>query len=496
MTDTTTIITEHTATELQELFSAQRRAFLAEGPPSVKVRRDRLDRLVALMVDNADAIAAAVDADFGSRPRAATLMNDVLGILPDIELNRARLSAWMKPKRVLPVSAAFGMPIRVESAPLGVVGVIAPWNFPVALLIQPAAAALAAGNRVMAKSSEITWRTGTLLAELAPKYFDPTEFTVVQGGPETASAFSSLPFDHLLFTGSPEIGALVAKAAAANLTPVTLELGGKNPAVIGPGADIAKVAPRIVAARMANGGQLCLCPDEVYVPRQQLSEFVDAAQEAGRSLAPSVLTNDSWISIVNERNYDRVIGLLDDAVERGATRIQLAGSGEALPDRASRRIPPTLLLNVTPEMRIDSEEVFGPLLSVHAYDRVDEVIARLAERPSPLAAYWYGPTGPDFERFRARTRSGGMTVDDFAMHCGVMVAPFGGVGRSGYGKYHGKAGFDTFTHQRTIVQNKTPVSIAKLVVPKYTPRVEKGLDKAVEVVRRRTDRRRRKSLGL
>jgi coniferyl-aldehyde dehydrogenase len=489
----TDVMTERSTTELRALYDAQRRAFLAEGPPSARVRRNRLDRLVSLMADNADAIATAVDADFGSRPRAATLMNDVLGILPDIELNRARLAAWMKPKRVLPVSAAFGMPIRVESAPLGVVGVIAPWNFPVGLLIEPVAAAMAAGNRVMAKSSEITWRTGNLLAELAGQYFEPAEFVIVNGGPQTAADFSSLPFDHLLFTGSPEIGTLVAQAAAANLTPVTLELGGKNPAVIGPGADIGKVTPRIIGARIANGGQLCLCPDEVYVPRQQLSEFIDAAQEAGRTIAPSVLHNDAWISIVNERNFDRVVGLIDDAVAKGATKIEVAGAGEALPDRAGRRIAPTLLLNVTPEMRIDSSEVFGPVLTVHAYDRLDDVIARLAERPSPLAAYWYGPTGPEFDRFRSRTRSGGMTVDDFAIHCGVMTAPFGGVGRSGYGAYHGKAGFDTFTHQRTIVHNKTPVSIASMIVPSTNPRVEKALTTVVEVVRRRSARRRRKA---
>jgi coniferyl-aldehyde dehydrogenase len=185
--------------------------------------------------------------------------------------------------------------------------------------------------------------------------------------------------------------------------------------------------------------------------------------------------------------------LIDDAVAKGATKIEVAGAGEALPDRAGRRIAPTLLLNVTAEMRIDSNEVFGPVLSVHAYDRVDDVIARLSERPSPLAAYWYGPTGPEFERFRSRTRSGGMTVDDFALHCGMMTAPFGGVGRSGYGAYHGKAGFDTFTHQRTIVHNKTPVSIATMIVPSTNPRVEKALSVVVDVVRRRSDRRRRKA---
>jgi coniferyl-aldehyde dehydrogenase len=447
------------------------------------------------MVDNGDALAEAINADFGSRPRATSLVSDVLGILPDLELTRRRLASWMRPQRITPVSAAFGLPITVEPMPLGVVGVIAPWNFPVGLLIEPVAAAFGAGNRVLAKSSEVTWRTGALLAELAAKYFDPTEFVIINGGPATAAAFSSLPFDHLFFTGSPQIGALVAQAAAANLTPVTLELGGKNPAVVGPGAEVGKAAQRIVAARLANGGQLCLCPDEVYVPRPQLSEFLRAAEAAARRIAPTVLHSDTWVSIVDERNFDRVLGLIEDAVGQGATKVEAAPPGERLPDRAGRRIAPTFLLNVTPQMRIDHDEVFGPVLSVHAYDRVDDVITRLATRPAPLAAYWYGPTGAEFDRFRSRTRSGGMSIDDFAAHCAAVVAPFGGVGRSGYGAYHGKAGFDTFSHQRTIVHNRMPVSLAKVMVGPHPRGYERMVSRAVDLVRRRSNRRRRDAPG-
>lgn len=486
----TEVLTEHTVTELRELFDHQRTAFLADGPPSAAVRRDRIDRLTLMLTENTGAIADAVGADFGSRPRSTSIVSEVLGIVPDLELTRARLAAWMKPRRVLPLAGALGLPMRVEPSPLGVVGVIAPWNFPVGLLAEPAAAAFAAGNRVMAKASEVTARTGELLTRLAPKYFDPTEFVVICGGPETAATFSSLPFDHLFFTGSPQVGALVAQAAAANLTPVTLELGGKNPAAVGHGADVAKVGARIMAARLANGGQLCLCPDEVYVPRAQVPAFVDAAQTAARTSFPSVLHGEGWVSIVNERNFDRVVGLIEDAVAQGARKIEVAPPGERLPDRASRRIAPTILLDVTADMTIDSEEVFGPVLTVHAYDRIDHVITRLAHRPAPLAAYWYGPTGPDFERFRSRTRSGGMTVDDFAAHCAAMSAPFGGVGRSGYGAYHGKAGFDTFSHLRTIVHNKTPVSVAQLLVPPYPRGYDRIVEKSVDLVRRTARRRR------
>lgn len=484
---------EPTATELRDLYEAQRRSFLADGPPSLAVRRDRIDRLISLVTDNADAIVEAVGADFGSRPRTPSMVNDVIGYLPDLMLTRRRLKAWMKPRRVLPGTAAVGFPIKVESVPLGVVGVIGPWNFPVGLTVEPAAAAFAGGNRVMLKFSEVTWRTAVLMEELVPQYFDPTELAVVNGGAETAAAFSALPFDHLFFTGSPGVGSLVAQAAAKNLTPVTLELGGKNPAVVAHGADIDQAASRLASARIANGGQLCLCPDEVYVPRSDLDAFVSSVTSAAREIFPSVLGSDTFISIVDDRNYDRVTGLIDDAVAKGATKIDIAPEGEVLPDRATRRIAPTFLLGVTAEMKIDSDEVFGPVMTIYPYDRIEEVVERLGDRPLPLSSYWFGPTKRDFQYFTSRVRCGGMTVQDFAAHCGVMVAPFGGVGRSGSGSYHGRAGFDTFTHQRTVVTNRTPVALAKMATPPYSPRFERGVDRMVRSIAKKAASRRRKT---
>ncbi len=489
----TEVSREPTAAELQALLDAQRHAFLEEGPPSLRVRRDRIDRVMSLVADNADALVEAINEDFGSRPRAASLLNDVVGFLPDLELTRRGLKAWMKPKRLLAVSGPLGFPIKVESVPLGVVGVIGPWNFPVALALQPAAVAFAAGNRVMAKMSEVTWRTGALLEQLVPEYFDPTEFVVVNGGAGTAAAFSALPFDHLFFTGSPNVGSLVAQAAAKNLTPVTLELGGKNPVLVGPGADIRRSAGRIMAARVANGGQICLCPDEVFVPRTELDAFVTEVIATARTIFPTIATSDSFVSIVDDRNYDRVVGLIDDAVAKGATKIDAVPPGETLPDRVGRRIAPTVLLGVTAEMAIDSDEVFGPVLTVFPYDRVEDVLNRLSTRPLPLAAYWYGPTGAEFELFRTRIRCGGITVNDFAAHCGVMVAPFGGVGRSGSGAYHGRTGFDTFSHQRALVVNRTPMSFAEIAAPPYSPRFLRGVDRSVDFVAGRAAKRRRKT---
>ncbi len=482
---------EATAEQMRALMDAQRQAFLEEGPPSLQVRRDRIDRVVSLVTDNADEIAAAIDADFGSRPRTASITNDVLGFLPDLEITRRRLKAWMKPRKLLPAASGFG--VKVDSVPLGVVGVIGPWNFPVCLALEPAAAAMAAGNRVMVKMSEVTWRTGALLEELAPRYFDPTELTIVNGELETAAAFSALPFDHLFFTGSPGVGSLVAQAAAKNLTPVTLELGGKNPAVVGPRADIQRSAERIISARIINGGQLCLCPDEVYVPRDQVNEFVAQAEQSVRKIFPTTGRQDSFVTIVDDKNYDRIVGLVDDAVARGATKIEVVPPGEVLPDRSTRRIPPTFLLGVTSEMRIDGDEVFGPVLTVHAYDRVEDVIDRLATRPLPLSGYWFGPTGREFDVFASRVRCGGITVNDFGAHCGIMIAPFGGVGQSGSGNYHGRAGFDTFTHQRTMVTNRTPIAMAKIAAPPYSPRFERGVDRAVSAISRTAAKRRRRS---
>nr|WP_231743491.1 aldehyde dehydrogenase family protein [Mycobacterium sp. GA-2829] len=465
------------------MLDAQRADFLKEGPPSANVRRNRIDRLTLMLTEHADEFSAALNADFGNRPHVVNLLSDIVGSLPDLAANRRNLEVWMRPDR-LRLSGLAALPTVVEKKPLGVVGIIGPWNFPISLVVQPAASAFAAGNRVMIKFSEVTSRTAEVFAAAVEKYFEATELTVVTGGADVGAAFSALPFDHLFFTGSPGVGALVAAAAAKNLVPVTLELGGKNPAVIAPDADVPAMARRVMAARLANGGQICLCPDYVFVPRAKVEAFISNALATARELASGSGEN-GLTSIVDDKNFRRVTGLIADAVAHGATAHEVGVPA----DEAARRIPPTVLTGVTDAMRIASEEVFGPVLTVLPYNSIDEVCEYVASRPSPLAAYWYGPKQSGLDEFRRRTQSGGMTVNDFAMHCAMMAAPFGGVGHSGSGAYHGKTGFDTFSHRRTITTSKLPFSFASILTPPYSPMLKKGLTAYIGWVRRAAARR-------
>jgi coniferyl-aldehyde dehydrogenase len=468
--------------DMKSILQAQRRAFLQEGPPPPAVRRERIDKLILLLTENAEVFADALNKDFGTRPVPASLMSDAAGILPDILLARKQLERWMRPDR-LRSTVLSGLPTIIEKRPLGVVGIIGPWNFPVGLVVQPAASALAAGNRVMIKFSEVTSHTAEAFAQAAQRYFTPEEFAVVNGGAEIGAAFAELPFDHLFFTGSPGVGALVARSAGANLVPVTLELGGKNPAVVGRGADVATSARRIMSARLANGGQLCLCPDYAFVPSRALEEFVTAAMEVATNLVSK--HGDELTTIVNDRNYDRVLGLIDDARQFGAQ----VRSAPVAADRSRRRIPPTILLGVTDEMAVAHDEVFGPVLSVLPYDDITDVVNYVNDRPSPLATYWFGPEDSTFDHYRHHVTSGGMTVNDFAAHCSINAAPFGGVGHSGSGAYHGKTGFDTFSHHRVITTSKLPTSLGSMMTPPYSALFTRGLRAFIGLQARRAKRR-------
>lgn len=468
---------------LTAMLDAQRSDFLRAGAPSVAVRRDRIDRLILLLTESADEFSDALNADFGNRPYPVNLLSEIAGIMPDITATRRHLHKWMRPNRIRSATL-MGMPTVVEKKPLGVIGIIGPWNFPVGLVAQPAASALAAGNRVMIKFSEITHRTAEVFAAKVARYFDPTEMTVVTGGAEVGAAFSELPFNHLFFTGSSRVGAKVAAAAANNLVPVTLELGGKNPAVIAPDADVPAMARRVMAARVANGGQICLCPDYAFVPRAQVEAFATAALAHGRRAA-SGNGEAGLVSIVDTKNYDRVCALIDDARSRGAT-VRDSGTGS---DAARRRLAPTVVLDVNDDMRITREEVFGPVLTVLAYDTLSEVYDYIAARPAPLAAYWYGPNGSRLDEFRQKTHSGGVGINDFAIQCAMMAAPFGGVGHSGSGAYHGKTGFDTFTHHRTVTTTRLPFSFATLITPPHSRTMTRGLQAYVGWERRAAARR-------
>jgi coniferyl-aldehyde dehydrogenase len=477
---------------LAALLTRQRQAFVADGPPDLHARLHRIDRLLALVLENTDAFVDAMGADFGTRSRAASLFTELVGMIPVIEHTRSHVAQWMKVTQLMRPARMFGLKAQVEPTPLGVVGIIGPWNFPLNLVVLPATAAFAAGNRVMIKMSEITPRTAALMEELAPRYFDSTELAVVTGGPDVAATFASLPFDHLFFTGSPDVGALVQREAAQNLVPVTLELGGKNPVVVAPGsgrADIDTAAARIASARMVNGGQVCVCPDYVLVPEGRLDAFVDTARQELRRMFPSIVANSDYCSSVNEPNFDRVLGLIDDARTKGAAVESVGPVGESLPDRASRKIAPTIVRGISEEMRIGREEIFGPVLVVMDYPALQDAIDYINDRPAPLVAYWYGPDGQDFRHFVRSTRSGGVARNDFAAQMIPSGAPFGGVGRSGMGAYHGKAGFDALTHYRTVVGSDLPFSITGAAAPPFRQSMKLYADAQLWLARNRTRRR-------
>ena len=481
--------TEPLAAHLRTTLDRQRRSFADDGPPSVAVRRNRIDRLLALVLDNTDEFVEAIAADFGTRPKTASLFTEILGTISVIEHTRSHVPQWMRATKLMRAARAFGLKAEVQPSPLGVIGIIGPWNFPLNLVVLPASAAFAAGNRVMIKMSEITPRTAELMKATAPKYFDPTELDVVTGGPDVAAAFATLPFDHLFFTGSPSVGPLVQRAAAQNLVPVTLELGGKNPVVVSRDADIGRSATRIAQGRMINGGQVCVCPDYVFVPDDRVEAFVDVARQTLRDMFPSIITNDDYCSSVNEANFDRVVGLIDDARVNGASVETVAPDGEPLPDRGSRKIGPTIVRNVDERMRIANEEIFGPVLVVRPYSELTDAIDYINQRPAPLVAYWYGPDNADFRTFVRNTRSGGVARNDFAAQMIPSAAPFGGVGRSGMGAYHGKAGFDAFSHYRSVVGTDLPFSITGRAAPPFSGSMRAGAGFALRMARNRTRRR-------
>jgi coniferyl-aldehyde dehydrogenase len=470
-----------TADELRQLLETQRDAYREEGFPSLAGRLDRVDRFAAAILEAADDLAKALNEDFGRRPRALNLAVEIVGIVGEVAQIREKLGHWIKNTPV-DGSEASGTPTFVQHRPKGVVGVIGPWNFPVALVALPALEALAAGNRVMIKFSDIPTRTADVFADAVASRMPPDEVVVVRGDVSTASAFSQLPFDHIFFTGSPGVGAIVAEAAGRNLVPVTLELGGKNPVVLASDGDVTQAATRTAEFRLLNGGQVCLCPDYVFVPRDKVDTFVDSFGEAVRVHFPQYAENPSAVSIINQRNFERVKGLIDDAVAKGATKIPLVNGPDEAPQSTDkvRIIPPTALLDVTPEMSIAAEEIFGPVVVIYPYDDLGEAIDYVSARPSPLAAYWFGSDGPEFQQFLDRTNSGGVSRNDIGAHWAVDGAPSGGVGHSGIGAYSGKTGFDTFSHHRTVTASTLGEGTAAALLPPVADAIVGHLETTIQ----------------
>lgn len=435
--------------QLPALLMAQRQAFDQEGPVSAEQRRGRIQVVIDLLVDHHQELAEAMDADFGGRHPGYGLMNDVLGSLSSLKHARDHLEAWMpdEPRRVFAPYDQLGGQGWVRYQPKGTVGIIGTWNAPLFTLLSPLACAFAAGNRVVLKPSEITPRTAELLARLVGERFDPLELAIVTGGVEVGQAFASQPFNHLVFTGSTEVGRDIMRRAADNLVPVTLELGGKTPVVIGQGADIAEAARRLAIAKGTNGGQICISPDRVFVPVAQREQFIRQFAETFGGLYPSVTDNPDLTSVVNERHLQRLDGYLAELREEG---VQLVQCPDVPFDPASGKRPMTLVINPPLRSRIMQEEIFGPALIVLSYSDIRQVIDEINQGERPLALYYFGEDPQEQDYVLGHTLSGGVTLNDALMHAAMEDAPFGGVGASGMGCYHGREGFLEFSHIRTV----------------------------------------------
>ncbi|MFT3660166.1 MAG: aldehyde dehydrogenase family protein [Gordonia sp. (in: high G+C Gram-positive bacteria)] len=455
------------AHSLTELLEIQKAAFLRDGVPDAETRIDRINRLGQLLLDNADEIVAALNEDFGTRPREVSIATDVAGCLIDLTDQRRHVSSWMGDTAVGRIQGLLGLKQRLRHDPLGVVGIMGPWNFPLQLTFVPAGSAFAAGNRVLMRPSSVTAKTTEVIARVAPDYFSIEELAVVTSAHGGGSDFAKLPVDHMFFTGSPEVGASVAQEAAKNLVPVTLELGGKNPAIVDYDTDITAAANFLADARMINGGQVCLCPDYVFVPEGKVGEFTEKVLARWTESFPTIKDNPQYTSTVNEKNYTRIVGLIDDAVDMGATKHQVIPAGESLPDAEARKIPPTLLTGVKAGMKVEEDEVFGPVLTVYPYREQSEAVDKINSAGHPLTMYWVGKDNERLQYIADHTRSGSISGNDFAMHLLTGHLPFGGVGRSGMGNYHGKFGFDTFTHDRAVFVSRLPITFADIVSPPF-----------------------------
>jgi coniferyl-aldehyde dehydrogenase len=467
------------ATAMNALLAKQKAAHLRDGAPSAEARIDRLDRCIRILVDNREAIEEALNTDFGSRSREATAFTDISASIGPLKHAKENLKAWMKTEKRKPSPAIlglFGAKAEVRFQPKGVVGVISPWNFPVNLTFAPLAGIIAAGNRAMIKPSEFTPVTSELMKTMFASAFSEEEIAVVTGGPEVGQAFSSLAFDHMIFTGATSIARHVMRAAAENLVPLTLELGGKSPVIIGNSADLSVAAARIMNGKTLNAGQICLAPDYVLAPKDKVESFVTAAQASVSKMFPTIKDNPDYTSIVAQRHYDRIMGYVDDARAKGARIVELKPEGEDFSQQEHRKIPPTLILDPTDDMKVMQEEIFGPLLPVKTYSSMDEAIGYVNSHDRPLGLYYFGDDAAEQEKVLSSTTPGGVTVNDVIFHVAQENLPFGGVGPSGMGSYHGHDGFLEFSHRKAIyTQIKKDIGPLQAMRPPYGPGIRKFL---------------------
>jgi coniferyl-aldehyde dehydrogenase len=454
------------AQNLTARLAAQRAAFEREGAPTHAERKRQLLKLKQGVLARRGPLAEAVAADFGHRTAYETLLLEIVPVVHGIDYLRRHLRRWMRPERRR-VAVHF-QPGRAQVIyqPLGVVGIISPWNYPLSLGLMPLATAIAAGNRVMLKPSELTPATGAVLADVLRGVFAPEQVAVVSGDVEVGRAFAALPFDHLVFTGSTDVGRQVMRAASQHLVPVTLELGGKSPAIVQPGIPLAQPATAIAFGKLVNAGQTCIAPDYALVHEADVAPFVAAYIAAVRRLYPAGASDPAYSSIINARHCERLSALLEDARRKGA-EIREIDSPAAHAAARARTLPPTLVLRTTPDMTISRQEIFGPILPIVSYRELDDAIAYVNARPHPLALYLFCRDARVRRSVLERTRSGNVTINDTLMHFAQDDLPFGGIGPSGMGAYHGREGFLALSHARGVFEQSPRWSTSRLTHPPF-----------------------------
>lgn len=455
---------------LEPLLAAQRAAFRANPMPSAEQRLAWLKTLRELIHQEKDALIAALHADFSNRAESETMLAEIMASLNGIHYARKNLKKWMKPSKRSVDMSFQPAKAKVIYQPLGVIGVISPWNYPLFLAFGPLIGALSAGNRVMIKMSEATPVTSQLVKDILAKAFPEDLVAVVLGEAEVGQAFSRLPFDHLLFTGATSIGKHVMRAAAENLVPVTLELGGKSPAIISADVPMADAAERIAFGKTMNAGQTCVAPDYVLVPEGRVEEFVDTYRQVVQRFYPTLANNPDYTAVINERQLSRLKGYISDAESKGAQVIRLFDKDQ------DRRMAQCLLLNTTDEMKVMQDEIFGPLLPVVPYRGIEQAFSYVNDRPRPLALYYFGYDKAEQERVLVETHSGGVCINDTMLHVAQDDMPFGGVGPSGMGHYHGHEGFLTFSKAKAVLI-KQRFNGARLIYPPYGKPLQKLIQK-------------------
>jgi len=459
--------------DLDAVLRAQKEAFSKNPNPDWGSRKDKLKRLGAIIDAHASEFQKAISEDFGNRAYEETTIAEILVIKGGISHALKHTQTWMRPRKAPTALQYLPAKNRIIPQPLGVIGIISPWNYPLQLAIMPLIGAIGAGNRAMIKPSEYTPRLAALLKNVLAQEFDDTEVFAATGGVDVASAFSCLAFDHLLFTGSTSVGRIVAKAAAQNLTPVTLELGGKSPTIIDASANMNLAIPRIVNGKTLNAGQTCVAPDYVLMPHAKIDGFSEALIKKAEEFYPTFAGNKDYTSIIADSHYARLQSLLEDAENKGA-HIRTAGNDDKQQLAKERRVPLTVVTNTTPDMKIMQEEIFGPLLPVVASESLDDSLAYIQKHDRPLALYWFGEDKAKRDKVLNQSISGGVSINETAWHVVQEDLPFGGVGPSGMGAYHGEDGFRTFSHMKGVFY-QSRFSQGKALFPPYTKKTHKML---------------------